>query len=182
MCLSNKQLDKNIANRDLIAISRAELNSIKLQGFPLAYSADLLLVRYVFDFYLDGLLLIRRRDITDSYSRKTDEFQRDLLAAENKLKDSLFKTNYPIESFDAFLQNLPSHEIVSIENESIESSKFYIGRFLSADKRAVTIQEFTGAGNWEGQVTKIPNTAITCCQIKTNYINFYSRYFKRTSQ
>ena len=182
MCLTNTQLKDHIAKRDLIAISREDLNSIKMQGFPLAYSADLLLLRHVHDFYLDGLSLVRRCDITDSYHRKTDQFQRKLLETENLLKRDVFKSNYSVENYGAFLGNLPEDEIVILEIESPKSRAFYIGRVVSINTETITIQEFTGAGNWKRQETVVLTSDITFCQIQTNYINFYSRHFERSSQ
>ena len=182
MCLSNRQLDEHIAKRDLIAISRSGLDSNKLQGFPLSYSPDLLLLRYVFDFHLDGLLLVHRRDITDYYCRETDRFQRKLLEAENRLKRGLFRSHYSVENVQGFLRSLDPNKIVIIENETPESSQFFIGRFVAADKQIVKMQEFSGVANWKQEATEIPAKNITCCQIDTNYINFYTRHFKRTSQ
>ena len=182
MCISNSQLDEHILKRDLIAVSRQSLESNKLQGFPLAYSPDLLLVRYVYDFHLDGLLLIRRKDISYVHCRETDRFQRKLLETENRIKRGLFRRDYSVESFTSFLQRINHKQIVVRENETPGVDDFFIGRHINSDKDTVTIHEFSGAGNWERDMTKIPIDTITCCQIETNYINFYSRHFDRTSQ
>lgn len=182
MCLSNPELDEYILRRDLIAISRDDLDSHKVQGFPLAYSPSLLLIRYVYDFHLDGLLLVRRSDITDVNCRGTDKFQRKLLETENKLKRGLFQSNYSIGNFSAFLESLDPNRIVIIENEFPESTQFFIGRVLGTNKQFAQLQEFSGTGRWEQKPTKIPLAEITCCQLETNYINFYARHFKRASE
>jgi len=182
MVLSNTKLDEYIVRRELIAISRSKLESNKVQGFPLAYSEKLLLFRYVYDFHMEGLWLVQRSDITDSYCRKTDRFQRKLLEAENKLKRGVFRSNYSVDSFSTFLQGLGSNKIAIIENESPKSGRFYIGRIVAVGKRYVTMQEFSGAGNWDRQHTEIDLNDVTSCQIDTNYINFYARHFTRTSQ
>ena len=181
MALSDRQLDEHISQRDLIAISRANFDSNKMQGFPLAYSKQLLLLRYVHDFYLDGLLLVRRSDITDSYCRQTDKFQRKLLDTEHKLKKGVFRNDHVIEDFTSFIEGLGSKIIVIIENESQNDSQFYIGLVASVDTESAHIQEFSGAGNWEHNATCISIDEITCCQIETNYINFYSRHFARAT-
>lgn len=181
MTISDKQLDQLISQRDLIAISRAEFDSNKTQGFPLAYSRQLLLLRYVHDFYLDGLLLVRRSDITDFHCRETDKFQRELLNTEHKLKDGVFRCDLTIEDFTSFTKGLGSKQIVIIENESRDASQFFIGLVAAADSESVHVQEFSGTGKWEDEATRIPIDEITCCQIDTNYINFYSRHFSRTN-
>ena len=181
MPLSDRQLDEHISQRDLIAISRSDFDSNKMQGFPLAYSRQLLLLRYVHDFYLDGLLLIRRCDITDSNCRQTDKFQRKLLETEHKLKKGVFRNDHVIENFTSFIEGLGTETIVIIENETRNNSQFYIGLVASVDAESVHVQEFSGAGNWEHNATCIPVNEITCCQIETNYINFYARHFSRTT-
>jgi len=182
MVLSNEQLDEHILKRELIAISRSELASNKVQGFPLAYSAKLLLFRHVYDFHVEGLWLVRRSDITDTYCRETDRFQRKLLEAENKLKRGIFRSNYSVDNFSTFLQGLGTNKIAILENESQRSGGFHIGRIVAVRQQSVTMQEFSGAGNWERQHTKIDLNDVTTCEIDTNYINFYARHFNRTSQ
>ena len=182
MCLSNSELDDHIAKRQLIAISRKELGSNKRQGFPLAYSPDLLVLRYVHDFYLDGLLLVRRNDITESFCRGTDKFQRKLLEAENLLKRRLFSFSQPLGSLHAFLSSLGRKQVVIIENESPDIEDFYIGRIVSANQESIELQVFSGVGNWEKNTTKIPTKDVTCCQLESNYISFYARHFQRTAQ
>ncbi|MDC3256091.1 hypothetical protein OAU93_01700, partial [bacterium] len=160
---------------------RADLDSNKMQGFPLAYSQKLLLLRYVHEFYLDGLLLVRRCDITDSYCRKTEKFQRKLLETEHKLKKGVLRNDHVIDDFTSFIDGLGSKKIVIVENESKSDPKFYIGLIASADTKSVHVQEFSGAGKWEHNATCVSIDEITCCQIETNYINFYSRHFARTT-
>ena len=182
MVLSNEQLNEHMLKRELIAISRSELNSNKVQGFPLAYSAQLLLIRRVYDFHVEGLLLVRRSDITDTYCSETDRFQRKLLEAENKLKRGIFRSNYSVDDFSTFLQGLGVNKIAIIENESQRSGGFHIGQIVAVRQQSVTMQEFSGAGNWKRQHTEIDLNDVTICEIDTNYINFYARHFKRATQ
>jgi hypothetical protein len=181
MNLSNNQLDEYIHSQELVAISRKHLDSHKLQGFPLAYSNALLLLRHVYDFHLDGLLLLRRRDITAIDCRDTDRFQRKLLQTENRLKRTVFQTNHSIGSFRSFLNCLDSNKIVIIENEAANPKEFFIGRIAALSTEKVDLREFSGAGNWDRENTTIAHQSITCCQVDTNYIKFYSRHFQRSS-
>ena len=182
MVLSNEQLDEHILKRELIAISRSELKSNKVQGFPLAYSAQLLLIRHVYDFHVEGLWLVRRSDITDTYCRETDRFQRKLLETENKLKRGIFRSNYSVDNFSTFLQGFGTNKIAIIENESQRSGGFHIGRIVAVRQQSVTMHEFSGAGNWDRQHAEIDLNDVTSCEIDSNYINFYARHFNRTSQ
>lgn len=171
-----------IEKRELVSCTRARLDSHNLQGFPLAFSHDLLMLRYVYDFHIDGLLLIRRDDITDLESRGTDQLQRKMLEAEKQLKRELFRTSHDIQSFGAFLSSLTKQTIVIVENESQNNRLFAIGRVLDVSGDYVSVLEFSGMANWESEATHIALGDITCCQIQSNYINFYARYFERSGK
>jgi len=182
MSLSDSQLDEHIQKRELICFARAGLDSNKIQGFPIGYSSDLLLLRYVFDFHIDGLLLIRREDISDSSCRSTDKFQRKMLEDEKVLKDGHFRMHHDIDSFFTFLDGLGERKIVIVENEIPPKQEFYIGRVVAIDPQTVNVHEFSGAGKWAADATEVSLGDITSCQIETNYINFYARHFQRATQ
>jgi hypothetical protein len=178
---SNAELNDLILRRKLVSITRENLSPNSQQGFLLSYSPELLLVRYVYDFHLDGLLLVRRKDITAINNGKTNQFQRTLLEAENLLSARIFQTNHSLDSFSSFLGGLAPNQIVIIEDETPDASDFYIGKLLSVGKKSIEIHEFTGAGNWKRNSETIDIARITCCQIETNYIAFYDRHFRRTN-
>ncbi|MEM7561111.1 MAG: hypothetical protein AAF394_18465, partial [Planctomycetota bacterium] len=60
MKLDNQQLNQYILQRELLNVRREALETNALQGFLLEYSESFMLFRYIHDFYLDGLLLLRR--------------------------------------------------------------------------------------------------------------------------
>ena len=181
---SDAELKQHIHCRDLVNFRRAELDSNKIQGIPVAFSDKLILLRYIFDFHIDGLLLIQRSDITQWCCNETDRFQRQLLESENRLKKAYFKLkfNYSVINFESFLKRLPARKIAIVENESVEQQEFYIGRVLNTDQSVVKLHEFSGAGNWFEEPTEIATNQITSCQVDSNYIKFYERFFDRRSK
>lgn len=179
MSPSDSELDQLICARTLVALQRESLVGHKAQGFPLAYSKELLLLQYAFDFRLDGLLLVRRVDITSLKSRATDRFQTGLMAKANLLDSIPFTGRWAIESFRTFLSALKRNQIVIIEGELSDPPDFFIGRCVGADRKTVRIHEFSGVANWAENVTEVRVSEITCLQVGTNYIKFYQDHFRK---
>lgn len=179
-----KVTSENLRNfRDeqtLVSIRRDRLDDRKIQAFVLHVSDTLVLLRYVYDFHLDGLMLLRIQDITNIKTTATDEFQKRLLIEEGLFEYVGFGHHPPIGSYDTFLRSLPKDQTVILEDEIAEDPDFIIGTVIAVDTQAVSIRYFTGAANWEDGPSCIEIDRITSCQTDTNYTNFYARHFSRT--
>ena len=153
-----------------------------MQGFLLAFSDHLLLFQYVYDFRLDGYLIIRRADVSELSCRDTDRFQRELLQAEGALERIDFEFSAPIQSFDSFLASRPADEIVIVEDEVSDPQEFLIGTVSHLADDAVHINHFTGIARISELPERLATDRITSCQTSTNYIRFYERYFETLSR
>lgn len=177
MSVNSETLTSFVSNRDLVRIERAAIDTRTLQGFPLAFSDDLLAIRYVYDFHLDGLLFLRRDTITDMVVNATARFQRGLLEKAGEITDDLFHLPHSIESFSTLLTALPPNKIVILEEESLGNCEFRMGRYVKRKGGANYIQCFSGAGNWHDDLTNVDLESVTCCQLDTNYIRYYQEHF-----
>jgi hypothetical protein len=77
-----QMLSTHHKKRNLVSIRRSSIDPNSIQGFVVGLSQDLVALEYVYDFQIDGLLVLRRSDITDVRRSKTDEFQQSLLKQE----------------------------------------------------------------------------------------------------
>jgi len=177
MSVENHTIAGFISNRDLVRIERSAIDTRTLQAFPLGFSDKLLAVLYVYDFHVDGLLFLRRDTITDISVNTTAHFQRGLLKDAGDITDDLFALPHTIESFATLLTGLTSNRIVVLEEETPDDSGFWIGRYVWREDGTHWMYEFTGAGNWDDELTELDLESITCCQLDTNYIRYYQRYF-----
>ncbi len=169
-------------NRNLISIERKEIDANRIQGFILGASTNLVLVQYVYDFKLDGLMILRVSDISDLRRSKTDKFQLKLLKDENIYDRVNFNVNYdPTDWKTAILGLNKDFEYFILENELASDPVFLIGRITKITPRSVHLKYFSGAGNWDKEPSVIKYSDITACQVDTNYINVYRRYFRRHS-
>ncbi|MEM9420149.1 MAG: hypothetical protein AAGA25_14010 [Planctomycetota bacterium] len=180
--MTDDVLSKYIDDRALVSIKRESIDHRTLQALPLAYSNELLCVYYVSDFRLDGLLFLRRLDISSIQTRATDHFQLGLLNDAGLLPEYEKIERFPLDSFTSILTSLPSTEIAIVECESLEEEEnfFSIGRFAGCDADDfIALHEFSGAANWDDDLTKHAPEEITCVQLRNNYIHHYQKYFDR---
>jgi len=178
MRISDKQLAHFVSKRLLVCIRREEIDTRAIQAFLLGFSDNLLLIQYIYDFHVDGQLILRRDDITAITSDATDGFQRKLLKNNNLFQHIDFEFNATLTSFPALLNSQPPNAIVILENERLDDSDFWMGRYVDSTDETIRLHEFSGAGNWEDSLSSIAAAEVTCCQLNTNYTNVYARYFK----
>ena len=172
----SKSLQLLVERRELVSIRRETVDRQRTQGFILAFSKKLILIQNIYDFTVDGFIVLRRKDITELKAGETDRFQRGLLLTEGILKQVRFDFRAPIESFDTFLASRPANEIVIVENEASDPPEFLIGTVASVARGTVTIRTFDGTAQLVEPPEEIGTNRITSCQILTTYANFYQRH------
>ncbi|MCR9199962.1 MAG: hypothetical protein NXI04_15105 [Planctomycetaceae bacterium] len=179
MYVSDQQLTSYIKDQALVAIRRESIDTRLIQGIILQFSNDLLLLQYVHDFHLDGRLVVRREDITEIRCRSTDIFQRQLLIDSRMFDQIDFQVSLDLTSFTSLLNHQAGTPIVIIEREQPDNASFWIGQHLGSTSHNIRLREFTGSGRWFEDPTDVPANEVTCCQLNTNYIQFYADYFRR---
>jgi hypothetical protein len=180
--IASKSLSNHVKHRDFVSIRRANIDGFGIQGFLLDFSDTLVLLQYVYDFHLDGYLVLRLGDISELKSSATDRFQKSLLRSEGIFDQVDFSFRAPIQSIDAFLASRPSKEVVIIEDEIHKPQKFLIGTVARVDKDVAWVNHFTGTARLAKPIQRIRTNRITSCQIRTNYALFYERHFERATK
>jgi hypothetical protein len=153
-----------------------------IQGFVLGSSEQLVLLQYVYDFNLDGLMVLRTADISELKRSKTDEFQERLLADEGLLSRVPFDYSVDLSTWRSTIADLSNrHKLLILECELLEEPDFAVGRVLEVGSEEVRLKYFTGAANWLEEPVRLKYSDITSCQVNTNYVNVYERYFERVA-
>lgn len=164
----------------LISICRIEIDPNLIQGFILASSEQLVVLQYVYDFNLDGLMVLSRSEITEIRCTSTDKFQRKLLADEGSLKTVPFETTFDLQSWRTIIKQLAkAYSLIILECERGDEPDFIIGRIEKTTSAAVYVRYFTGTGKWLDELVRVKYSEITSCQVDTNYLKFYEKYFER---
>jgi hypothetical protein len=175
--------DTHRKDRDLISICRSDIDAHAIQGFVLGCSRELVVLQYVYDFNLDGLMVLRAADITEVRCTDTDKFQKDLLLQEGLAQKVPFAFTLDLSGWGTVISQLAqAYALMILECEDGKRKEFVIGRVLQTTPREVHIHHFSGAANWAQQPTRLRFSDITSCQVGTNYLNFYQRHFERNRQ
>ncbi len=165
---------------ELVSIRRKKVDRNKIQGFVLDESKELLLIAYVYDLNADGLMVLRKKDISGIETSKTDKFQTQLLKDEGIYSKIDFDVQYNLKSWKKFFKMAKhSHSYLILEQELLKEPDFAIGNIQSIQGSFLTFRYFTGIARWLDEVEKIEYSNITSCQIGNNYLNVYERYFQR---
>ena len=165
-------------DRNLISIRRDAIDKNSIQAFVLALSAELVVLQYVYDFNLDGLMVLRASDITEVRWSETDRFQRGLLERAGLLQRVPFDATFDLRNWQTIIDQFSyQYKLMILECEAGDEDIFLIGRVLKSTAAGVQVLEFSGAANWEKLPTEAKFKDVTCCQVGTNYVNFYQRYF-----
>ncbi|GAB4185494.1 MAG: hypothetical protein Tsb002_09220 [Wenzhouxiangellaceae bacterium] len=151
-----------------------------MQGFLLDYSEALVLLAYVYDFTVDGMVVLRRSDITQMGSDATDRFQTQILKDEGIYSRVNFSPDCDLTDWGSVFSTLgSSHHFLIVEDESPEYPLFVLGELRHIGSDSVKLLGFSGAANWDDEVTEVYYEDISCMQLGNNYARAYERYFER---
>ena len=125
-------------------------------------------------------MVLSRSEITEIRCTSTDKFQRKLLADEGLLKPVPFETTFDLQSWRTIIKQLAkAYSLIILECERGDEPDFIIGRIEKTTPAAVYVRYFTGTGKWLDELVRVKYSEITSCQVDTNYLKFYEKYFER---
>ncbi|MDG9666927.1 hypothetical protein [Hahella sp. CR1] len=167
-------------NGTLVSIERDEVDENCLQAFVLDYSDELVLLQYVYDFNLDGLMVIRMGDITDVYMGAINILQTQMLKEEGLYEKVEFDIQCDLSNWRTTLSTLGQrYDYLILEDENPQDPMFLMGKLAEVSDDYVLANGFDGEGLWDDEATELGYDEITAMKVNNNYINFYKRYFER---
>jgi hypothetical protein len=170
------------AKKNLISIERKDIDQNNIQAFILSASSNLVLIQYLYDFKIDGIMVLRMSDISDINCSNTDKFQLQLLKDEKIYDQINLQYNCDLKNWKTAISDLRrDYDYFILEDENKDDPIFLIGKIEKMTSRSVHLNYFSGAGNWYKKLSVIKYNDLTACQVDTNYINVYKRYFERIS-
>jgi hypothetical protein len=173
-------LKKSQRLRSAVSIRRKRIDAHSIDAFVLGVSDQLVALQYKYDFHLDGLMILRIADITEVNSNATDRFQQGLMQAEGLLDTVPFDAPFNLQSWQTVLEQLSAFGgLMIVESEKPKSEDFILGQFLGISQQKAFFKFITGIGQWLDDPASIRLKNITCCQVETNYANFYQKYLNQ---
>lgn len=169
----------NLKNeRNLISIRRENIDTARIQGFVLGFSKDLILIHYVSDFRLDGLMILRIADISEIGSDKTDFLQTEILKANGTYSEVNFDQEFDLTSWSTVFSKIArNYPLLTIEDDG-DYPILMLGKLDAIGEESVMIHEFTGAGRWLDDISEMYYEDISSCQLGNHYANVYQQYFE----
>ncbi|WHI48412.1 hypothetical protein [Microbulbifer sp. VAAF005] len=176
----DEELNKLKEEKNLVTIKREAIDGHKIQGFVLAHSKELVLIQYVYDFNLDGLMVLRLSDVSSIESTKTDLFQTQIFKDEGLYSRIDFSKEYDVTNWYTVLSTIGRENgFFIIEDEDPEYPIFLLGELRIIGEDSVSMLGFSGAANWDDEYSEMSYEDISSFQVGNKYSNMYKRYFER---
>jgi hypothetical protein len=151
-----------------------------LNGFVLGLGRRLVLLQQFHDFYSEGFVAIRIRDIRKIRSGEHERLWEKMLESEGLLPTYDQSNEVSLDDWGSLLRDLQErNRNIILECEGQESSEhgtYFIGRILAVEFDSVSILNFDALGKWDGEPSNVPFLAITKIDYDTPYINMFSKY------
>lgn len=176
-----ESLDEHAAERRLMYVEREAIDAHRIHGFVLGRSESLLLLHYVCDFRLDGLMVLRLSDVSRVASDRTMAFQTRALKDEGSYDRVDFERSHDLTDWPSALAGIGAPgEYVVVEDEGLDCPTTVIGRLESADDGGgfVVVHGFGGAGTWDEEPSRFAHEDISSVQLDSHYLRMYRKYLR----
>ncbi len=146
-------------------------------GFPLALGDELVMVRSLHEFAVNGFAVLRLRDITAVLSTDAERFFERVLRAEGSLDEAPVARAVPLRSWRSVLEAARLHyRHAIIECERPEGGDFYLGELAGVDGDEATLHYIQVNGMKEKALTRVALDDITLVRFDERYVNLFGRY------
>jgi hypothetical protein len=177
---NNETLIKAIEMQNPIHISRSKIDRNSIDGIPLLLGKELVLVQYLYDFQLDGYMIVKLKDITSIRSGNIERFLEMVLKQEGIYAQVEKPSLANIDDWSVVFKELKvMGKNVIIECEDLENAGFYIGKIIEVNTDSVLLLNFNAVGEWDQEPTTIPFKDITSVSIDKKYIVIMSKFVKQ---
>ena len=146
-------------------------------GFPLALGDELLLVRSLHEFAVNGFAVLRLRDVTAVHSTDAERFFERVLRAEGALDEAPSVKAIPLRSWRSVLEAVRLHyRYAIIECERPDGADFFLGELAGVEGDEATLHYIQVNGMRESGLTRVPLDDITLVRFDERYVNVFGRY------
>lgn len=164
--------------KNFSTIERSRIDQQPIHGVIVKESDRLVLMHRMMDFFFDGMLVVRQKDITNRTTGSScQQRYENIMRAEGLWKStSRFITNLPVSDWKDLLRSL-ARKPVLIENEKKSSSWF--GVVESCSEKETSLRCFDSLGVFDDNLTRIPYRIITAIQFGDRYTQLQFKYAEK---
>lgn len=165
---------KELGHDRLLLFERAFDNNPTFSGYLIA-AGELLAVRAVHDFALDGVILSRLSDVDAVVCEGPEAFMDHVLRQEGGMEDAGPVPLIPVSDWRAALETVRRlGEWVILECEDDDAT--FVGELLEVGEGEVTLRPVGSDGIIDELPEKIPLDLITLVRFGERYIKMYQAY------
>ena len=170
-------LQRAIDRDENVQIARSMGPHPTWNGFPLALGDELVLVRSLHEFAVNGFAVMRLRDITAVLSTDAERFFERVLRAEGALDEAPAARMVPLRSWRSVLEAVRLHyRHAIIECEGPEGGAFYLGELAGVEGDEATLHYIQVNGTRERALTRVALDDVTLVRFDERYVNLFGRY------
>jgi hypothetical protein len=165
-----------MAENQILTIERKRIDPNPVYGVIVGQSDSLILIHHEYNLQFDGYIVIRRKDVTKSFSSDSNDYSAQLMKLEGWWEPVPAKIKkLPLDSWASLLRQFVGKAVI-LQNERTED--FYIGPVTDVTESAVVTHYFDGCGEWMDP-ERIPFSKITSMQFGDRYSTTYAKHLKK---
>jgi hypothetical protein len=170
-------LQRAIDLRENVQVRRPALAHPTWNGFPLALGDDLVLLRSLHEFAVNGFAVMRLGDIAEVLRTDAERFFARVLRAEGTLDRSPPARAVPLRSWRSVLEVVRAqYRFAIVECERPDGADFFLGELAGVDDDELTLHYIQVNGTRERALTRVPLDDITLVRFDERYVNLFGRY------
>jgi hypothetical protein len=165
-----------VANQQILTVERKRIDPHRLYGVVVGQSDDLMLLHREYDLQFDGYSVIRRKDVTRSFSSDSNNYCAGLMKKEGRWEQVPRRIKeLPLDSWTNLLSRFVG-KVVILENE--RTDEFLIGPVEEITKSGVAVRYFDGCGKWMDN-RRMAFSKITHMKFGDRYSTTHEKYLKK---
>ena len=180
----DKIINKHIKNKNFVKvyISHKDYNLTYFTGFIFEHNRDFILMSDMNDFNYEGLIVLRKSDISEIKHKGKIKFFHKMLKKE-KIKKRIFKRraqiDFGLDTMHNMMKQLKKLQIPIIcEHLYKKDELFQIGTIQKVGKKKAEIKYFNVLGKFDFKPSIAKYKSITYIRIDSPYANIFYKYVK----
>jgi hypothetical protein len=180
-----KRVEKHIKNQDFVKVYLADKDDLSIthfEGFIFEQSDRFILMSDTTDFNYDGIVVLRKSDISEIKHKENERFFKKILDDE-KITELIFTKrdalNFSLSTFEDMFEQLQSSGLsIIIECKYSKDDRFLIGPIVKTENKRVRLKYFNANGEFDLKPTSAKYKEITFFKIDSPYANIFYKYAK----
>ena len=181
-----KLIEKHIKNIDFVKVylsdNKTDSEITHFEGYIFEQNKKFIIMNDMYDFTYDGLVIVKKSDISEIKHTKNEKFFTKILAKEN-IKKSIINTweqrKISLQNIETIFTQIQSLQIpVILECQYGNDDRFIIGPIEKIGTKKVKVKYFNAQGEYDFKPVSAEYKDITVIRFDSPYANIFYKYAK----